>query len=561
MSHGKHWNTSLRGFLAAALLAPLFISVSASGSLASSPTPPDAATNGAGLFFNGMEDSPVTYGMSGADVDSGSVTVEWFLCAGDTEYKTTRQDGLPDQPWQADDAELNTRKALLDGELSAKGCVAVTDTSHDVRSLLLQFFDAPGSPKAAYLTYRGNWKIVGNPYEIFFLAQGELLPEVSTTSTLVIDAPDLVATPGSWSDLPYNWRKSSTYWACETRKTAGSTWISSSAVSANGGPANTALSDCTRLGLASLVRDEEEDEVSWVTRSTGVQLVPETTLVEWPLASGTFPRRTPSQPSTVDVLGKHLIWVEMSDPILFWTGSFRLTADGFSASEDQTPPPSTPPMLPQGPVVISGAITPGAVVTCVAPAFDPLATQMEFVWLLGGVEASRVPVASAPFTSVFTVPNTAAAGSTLTCQVLASSPGKTSTVSAQGTVQAVATTPTPTTSPKTCRLTVSNKALAVSFASLSRSLTPSEQRRARMASGSGCRGVFVVTGFVQPTKNKANDISLARARAEALVRTLKTQHPSAKFRIVVAGTTKAKECAAASANRCAVVRSGKVRSS
>lgn len=231
-----------------------------------------------------------------------------------------------------------------------------------------------------------------------------------------------------------------------------------------------------------------------------------------------------------------------------------------SEPEAQTTEPVIPvpvvPVMPLGPVMVTGSAVPGGAVQCAAPSFAPAVSRMDVTWLVNGVEvASAADVADG--VAAFTVPSATSVGAVLTCRVLAYASQSRSYVAGEATVEPappVVTPPlVPTTPQATCKVGALSDAAAVGFRPGSSRVNVSEKRSVRALLGSGCQGSFVVTGYLQSTKNESSQSSLARARAKAVVSMLKAQHPDATFRIVVSGSAKGTACAGISKNGCATV--------
>ena len=137
----------------------------------------------------------------------------------------------------------------------------------------------------------------------------------------------------------------------------------------------------------------------------------------------------------------------------------------------------------------------------------------------------------------------------MTCGLVASSDGKTSAVTKDITVIGEPAAP-PTVK---CSL-ASGSRTAAAFSGTSATVSSAARRSVLAATGSGCTGSFVVTGYAKASKSKAKDTAVARARAQALVSVLKAQHPLATFSVATAVGAKAKGCASAAQNRCAVIQ-------
>ena len=193
--------------------------------------------------------------------------------------------------------------------------------------------------------------------------------------------------------------------------------------------------------------------------------------------------------------------------------------------------------------------------TCLAPAFDPAADSASFTWFLEGAVIGSSDDATGPFTATVTIPASAKEGAVIICQVVGRTPDKSSTVSGETTVRIKPIAPVQPPAPRVdnCKM-ASDANFVVSFAVLKSNLSAAARRNAQATSGSGCTGTFYVTGYVQPTKNRANDTSLSMSRARSLVAALKVAHPNATFVVRAAGRITGSECEAASQNRCAVVR-------
>jgi hypothetical protein len=250
------------------------------------------------------------------------------------------------------------------------------------------------------------------------------------------------------------------------------------------------------------------------------------------------------------------------------TGECGGGGDGGDGGGGPTVPINT--MLPLNPVGIVGSLVVGSSLTCVAPAFSEPAVRVDFTWSVGGVAVSSSSVTVAPFTASLTLPAGTPVGTEVSCLVTGVSAGATGTVAASVKTIAPAVAPpapptapttpvvpgggTPTTpKPSACTVKASAKAQVFTFASGASRVSPAVRSSIRAAAGRGCEGTFVVTGRVQPTVDKSNDVSLARARAQAVVNVLRPLHPNATFRVVIGRDRLAKDCAAAK-NRCATVQ-------
>jgi outer membrane protein OmpA-like peptidoglycan-associated protein len=218
-----------------------------------------------------------------------------------------------------------------------------------------------------------------------------------------------------------------------------------------------------------------------------------------------------------------------------------------------------PPMIPNGPAVLSGDLKPGSTLTCTSPTFSTPATSVSFQWFIDGVAFGASTVATQPWESTFVLPVAAKVGSTVTCRVMGASDGATSTLAVEAQVPAppvttpppAPTAPTAPTAPA-CSLDALNlKTLA--FGVSSARLATTARRAVNAIPASSCTGRFTVTGHVQPTSNRANDASLSAARANAVTRVLRAKFPAATFTVISAGRVVAPDCKAAQ-NRCAVIR-------
>jgi hypothetical protein len=261
-----------------------------------------------------------------------------------------------------------------------------------------------------------------------------------------------------------------------------------------------------------------------------------------------------------------------------FTVYYSLTAAAFNAGvsgDDAGDNGSVIPpqiLLPNGVPVISGALQAGGVVTCTAPEFSRAVDSVTFTWTVGGVSSSSAARASAPFTASLTLPAGTPANTVVRCDVAASASGAVSSVAATAVTGAAAPTPpaptppTPTqpVPPADTKPVQSTKCLAPAKASIPAvsvaifrsgvgTLNAAERAAVRTDVGRGCAGSFLVTGYVQPTANKANDATLSRARARSAVAVLRSTHPNATFKIAVGGDTVIKQCIDAN-NRCATIQ-------
>lgn len=287
-------------------------------------------------------------------------------------------------------------------------------------------------------------------------------------------------------------------------------------------------------------------------------------VVTYSISQGTLPAGLSLNPATGVISGT---------PTEPFSGSVTISGSGASFGSAQTtvtftftaPPPPPTPMLPLGPVEILGTPNAGKVLTCKPPVFDPEATSMRLTWFIDGVQQESSTVAASPFTDDFLIPSGTPADAKVTCEVLASSPGKTSSISAQtkvlpttinnggGSTSSSGNSSSGNSTSSECTLDGSGK-LAVSFAPMRASLNAAALQ-AVGTTGSDCIGTYVVTGHVQPSASTANDRQLSLSRARSLAAELKRQHPRASFVIRALGTAKGKPCPVLARNRCAVVES------
>ena len=280
----------------------------------------------------------------------------------------------------------------------------------------------------------------------------------------------------------------------------------------------------------------------------------------------TFITATLADSSTVSVDVSQAMSGDGSRKLVLWRSEMGATKRFLSSllaiqqsnqGSESNPTPVAPvwvdPVLPVGSMTVSGSPEPGGVVNCLAPVFDPVATSLEYVWLVDGAESGRVTRTDAGAVSL-TLPSSIAAGTVVGCRVTAT------TLIGSGTVAAeVLVKPAPAATPSAlpvnkCKLAGASTGLAANFAAGSAKLSNAATRSLRSALGVACTGTVTVTGYVQPTKDTANDVRLARARAQAVVNAVKAQHPDATFRVAVGKSLASAPCAAAVKGRCAVIK-------
>ena len=208
------------------------------------------------------------------------------------------------------------------------------------------------------------------------------------------------------------------------------------------------------------------------------------------------------------------------------------------------------PVLPLSDPVIVGQKYAGGSVTCTSPAFDPLASSVEFTWTLDGQLLKSESVSTAPFVNSLVLASDVKEGSVLGCRVMARTSIGTGTVVTETTVAAK---PVPTSLvTSTCSITDAAK-ISASFAQGSSTLSASAAKAVRAKSGSACSGTYLVSGHVSGKSTAANR-RLANSRAQALVKALASQHPNATFTVVNASKASKALCSPSSKGRCASVR-------
>lgn len=330
------------------------------------------------------------------------------------------------------------------------------------------------------------------------------------------------------------------------------------------------IPDLPNCPIISWLSFQVVDPATWTSASISV-----TTAGGAPLTGGANIALTPGQ--VVNLSGVDVASVPNPTFSLAFTGAtiaptgvvtkFKFVTDGSPACSlpgdvtvagSELPPPSGPvwvaPMLGLGPVVITGERYPSTVLTCLAPAFDPAADSASFMWFLDGAVIGSSDDANGPFTATVSIPANAKEGAAVVCQVVGRTTDKSSTVSGETSVRIKPVAPVQPPTPRVDNCNLATDAnFVVSFAVLKSNLSAAARRNAQATSGSGCTGTFYVTGYVQPTKNRANDTSLSMSRARSLVAALKVAHPNARFVVRAAGRITGSECETASQNRCAVV--------
>lgn len=208
------------------------------------------------------------------------------------------------------------------------------------------------------------------------------------------------------------------------------------------------------------------------------------------------------------------------------------------------------PVLPLSDPVIVGQKYAGGSVTCTSPAFDPVASSVEFTWTLDGQLLKSESVSKAPFVSSLVLASDVKEGSMLDCRVTARTSIGTGTVVTETPVVAKPAPMSPVTS--TCGITAAAK-ISASFAQGSSTLSTSAVKAVRAKSGSACSGTYLVSGHVSGKSTAANR-RLANSRAQALVKALQSQHPNATFTVVNASAVSKALCPASANGRCASVR-------
>lgn len=212
---------------------------------------------------------------------------------------------------------------------------------------------------------------------------------------------------------------------------------------------------------------------------------------------------------------------------------------GSSPTPSATPlaAPSTPPTVPatQGAPVFLGTPAPGGQLRCRAPAFSPTPAALtvrielddEVLAEANGDEAAAL------------VPESARPGQAVTCLVQASIDDVTAAVSASVTLQARARS--------ACE--ARGKKAVVAFESLDSRLTRPARRTLTRFNAAGCS--VAVTGYVEPTARRGNDVSLSKARAVSVAQFLRRQ--GASVRQVDAGRRDLQQACAFAENRCVIV--------
>lgn len=208
------------------------------------------------------------------------------------------------------------------------------------------------------------------------------------------------------------------------------------------------------------------------------------------------------------------------------------------------------PVLPLSDPVIAGQKYAGGSVTCTSPAFDPVASSIEFTWTLNGQLLKSESVSKAPFVSSLVLASDVKEGSMLDCRVTARTSIGTGTVVTETPVVAKPAPTSPVTS--TCGITNAAK-ISASFAQGSSTLSTSAVKAVRAKSGRACSGTYLVSGHVSGKSTAANR-RLANSRAQALVKALQSQHPNATFTVVNASAVSKALCPASAKGRCASVR-------